>query len=201
MSRKGVQTERFIAAIGRFDELNGRDPRQESVDGVEQPKELVYAHRMTHELEAFSTDPSEVVQLAVRCQHIQRWLIARSTFPEGRDGYRRWRTALAGLHAEIATEILRDVGYDSTTIGRVQALLRKERLKSDPEVQCLEDVACLVFLKYYLTGFAVQHDEEKLIGIIRKTWRKMSRAGQIAALKLSLTPELQTLVSRSIGSQ
>jgi poly-gamma-glutamate capsule biosynthesis protein CapA/YwtB (metallophosphatase superfamily) len=105
------------------------------------------------------------------------------------------------LHAEIAREILRDVGYDSTTIGRVQALLRKERLKSDPEVQCLEDVACLVFLKYYLTGFAVQHDEEKLIGIIRKTWRKMSRAGQIAALKLSMTPELQKLVSRSIGSQ
>ena len=201
-SDAGIEdAERLRTALARFDAANAEDPNRETVDGAEQPRELLYARRMTETLERIAPDASEVVRLAARCQHIRRWTIPRADYPEGRDGYRRWRTDLAGYHAETAGAILRDVGYGGDTVARVGTLLRKERLKADPEVQLLEDVACLVFLQHYLPAFAPRHDEEKLAGILRKTWRKMSARGQAAALKLDLEPGLRELVARAASSR
>jgi Domain of unknown function (DUF4202) len=154
---------------------------------------------MSGRLAQFAPEASEAVQLAVRAQHLERWKTARTTFPEGRKGYHEWRTALARFHAERAGEILRDVGYDEAFIARVQSMLRKERLKLDPDVQTLEDVACLVFLEFYFSGFGAKHDDEKVIDILRKTWRKMSPRGQQAALALPLTSAALALVQRAIG--
>ena len=199
MSRVFEPSERFREAMARFDRANAEDPNVETVDGVSHPKELLYAQRMSDALERFAPDASEVVRLAVRCQHIRRWTVPRDTYPEGRDGYRRWRTDLGGFHAETAGGVLCEVGYDDVTVGRVQALLRKERLKADPEVQLLEDVVCLVFLRHYLSPFAAQHEDEKVVGILRKTWRKMSERGRAAALDLDLATELRALVTRAVG--
>ena len=190
---------RLRAAFARFDAANAEDPNREEVGGAEQPRELVYAQRMTETLERIAPDAPEAVRIAARCQHIRRWTAPRDTYPDGRDGYRRWRTDLARFHAETAGAILRDVGYGDDTVARVGALLRKERLKADPEVQLLEDVACLVFMEHYLPAFARQHDAEKLAGILRKTWRKMSARGQAAALKLDLEPGLRELVARAVS--
>ena len=195
----GPERTRFADAIARFDRANAEDPNHELIDGAPQPKELVYARRMTEWLDRIAPHAAEPVRLAARAQHICRWTIPRSRYPSGRDGYREWRTTLAGFHAETAQEILREVGYDDATIGRVQALLRKERLKADPDVQLLEDVVCLVFLEHYLEAFAGQHDEAKLVDILRKTWRKMSDRGRQAALGLDLAPELGALVAKAIG--
>ena len=192
--------DRFAAAIVRFDRANAEDPRGEPVDGEPQPRELVYARRMTAALDRFAPDAPDAVRLAARCQHIRRWTILRDRYPAGRDGYRRWRTDLGRFHAETAGEILREVGYDDATVARVQTLLRKERLKADPDVQLLEDVICLVFLQHYLADFAAQHDEGKLADILRKTWRKMSDRGRAAALQVDLPPDLRALVTRAVGS-
>ena len=183
--------------MARFDAANAGDPNRELVDGIEQPRELVYARRMTETLERLAPDAPDVVRLAVRCQHIRRWTIPRADYPDGRDGYRRWRNDLARFHAEAAGAILREVGYDDAVIARVQALLRKERLKADPEVQLLEDVACLVFLQHYLPAFAPRQGEDKLVGILRKALRKMSARGQTEALRLDLDPDLRRLVARA----
>ena len=191
--------ERFESAVARFDRANASDPRRESVDGEPQPRELVYARRMTAALERFAPDAPEAVRLAARCQHIRRWTIPRDRYPAGRDGYRRWRTDLGRFHAETAGEVLREVGYDGATVARVQALVRKERLKADPDAQLLEDVICLVFLEHYLADFARQQDEEKLADVLRKTWRKMSDRGRAAALEADLAPELRELVVRVVG--
>ena len=86
------------------------------------------------------------------------------------------------------------------TIGRVEALLRKERLKADPEAQLLEDIICLVFVEHYLGDFAPKHEEEKLLGVLRKTWRKMSEAGRQAALDLDLRPAVSSLLERALDS-
>src|SRR5262249_19137779 len=94
--------------------------------------------------------------------------------------------------------ILHSVGYDDVTAGRVQALVRKERLKADPEAQLLEDVACVVFLENYFADFSRHHDEAKLIDIVRKTWKKMSPRGQDAALQLPLSPDCRALVARAL---
>ena len=192
--------ERFNTAIVRFDAANAEDPSTEVFQGVVYPKELLYAQRMTTWLDKLAPDASEVLRLAVRCQHIQRWTIPRHTYAMDRTGYLRWRTTLARFHADTAAAILRDVGYDDATIQRVQRLLRKESLKRDLEVQCLEDVICLVFLENYLAEFATQHDEAKIIDILQKTWKKMSSHGHEAALTLPMAPEARRLVEQALAT-
>ena len=192
-------TQRFRRAIEEFDRANVDDPNFERVSGTLQAKELVYSQRMTATLDEFEPTAPEVVRLAARCQHIRRWTVPRSTYPEGRDGYRRWRSDLAQFHAETAADILTGVGYDADTVQRVQVLLRKERLKVDAEVQLLEDVACLVFLTYYLPAFVEQHEELKVIEVLRKTWRKMATRGQSVALELDLPDDLRSLVGSAIA--
>ena len=199
MSRTVEPSGRLREAIARFDRANAEDPNVETANGASHPKELLYARRMSDALERFAPDASEVVRLAVRCQHIRRWTVPRTSYPDGREGYRRWRTELGRFHAETAGGILREVGYDDAIVRRVQALLRKESLKADSEVQLLEDVVCLVFISHYLEPFAARHEDEKVVGILRKTWRKMSERGRAVALDLDLAPELLALVTRAVG--
>ena len=92
MTRQDV---RLSEAFKQFDQANAEDPNTETVHGTEHPKELLYALRMTATLEEFAPEASDEVRLAVRCQHIRRWTIPRETYPEGREGYRRWRSDLA----------------------------------------------------------------------------------------------------------
>jgi hypothetical protein len=196
--------DRFDAAIDRFDAANAVDPRRErDVVGAEHPKELLYARRMSEMLERFAPDASETVRIAARCQHIRRWEIPRDSYPRTPEGYKAWRKQLMDFHAETAAGILREVGYDDDTVARVQALLRKERLKRDPETQLLEDVIGLVFLEHYLEDFVGGHseyDEAKLADILRKTWLKMSPRGREAALTLVKLPEaLRPAVLRAVA--
>ena len=191
--------ERVSRAMAAFDAANTDDPNLETVDGTPQPKELIYARRMTECLAELEPDASVALRLAVRCQHLCRWTIPRDRYPSGRAGYRRWRSDLADFHAEKAGTILRDVGYDDATVARVQALVRKERFKTDPEAQTLEDVACLVFLEHYLDDFSSQHDQPKLVDILRKTWKKMSPRGRSAALELNLSAEVRALIELALA--
>jgi hypothetical protein len=196
-------TDRFNAAIAAFDAANSADPNRERDGGAEHPKEMVYARRMSMMLERFAPDASEAVRLAVRCQHLRRWEIPRDSFPRTTEGYRAWRKRLMDFHAEAAGRILRDAGYDDETVGHVQSLLRKERLKRDPESQLVEDVVGLVFLEHYLERFVAEHqeyDEAKLADILRKTWAKMSTQGREAALTLVKLPEaLKPVILRAVG--
>ena len=187
---------RFDGAIARFDTAHAEDPEN---DASGRPAELVYAQRMSTWLAKLAPDASEALRLAVRCQHIRRWAIRRSDYPEGVAGYRKWRVDEANSHALIAGEILTQVGYDLATAQRVQSLLRKEQLKQDPEAQLLEDVICLVFLENYFAQFAQKHDEAKLVEILRKTWRKMSPLGQREALGLQLPAPLRAIVGKALA--
>ena len=183
-----VRSER---AIARFDAANAQDPNAEIVDGLARPKELVYAERMTAMLARFAPAASEVLQLATRCQHIERWKIPRTDFAPDRIGYLQWRKKLNKFHAQVAGDILRDVGYDEATIERVGALLKKEALKLDADAQALEDVVALVFLESYLAGFVAAHAEyepARFADILAKTAKKMSPRGRAAALTLIALP-------------
>ncbi len=190
--------ERFKAAISRFDALNSEDPHTETYNGQSYPKELLYAIRMTEWLLKVEPEPSEALQLAVRSQHLRRWTIPRRDYPMDLTGYNKWRNNLRKFHAELAGTVLQEVSYDSYTIERVQFLILKRQLKIDPEVQLLEDIVCLVFLENYFLDFAQQHDEEKVVDIVQKTWRKMTTRGQEIALTLNMPPEAQRLVSKAL---
>lgn len=190
---------KFQQAIAEFDALNAQDPNMEIFQGHTYPKEVLYAQRMSESLMTFKPNASEVLQLAARCQHLCRWEIPRSEHPTGRIGYNQWRNKLKKLHAEKAGAVLRNCGYDQKTIERVQFLVLKKQLKRDDETQILEDVICLVFLEFYFDSFAAKHTSEKVIDILRKTWRKMSDKGQASALKLPLSEDAKILVGKALA--
>jgi hypothetical protein len=80
--------------------------------------------------------------------------------------------------------------------------VRKEGLKSsgeDADVQVLEDVACLVFLEDQLEDFQSGYDEEKVIGILQRTWAKMSEKGRELALGMELSGKSKELVGRALA--
>ncbi len=186
--------DRFERAIALIDEANAADP---------QGKELLRARRMSDWLNRLEPAASEALKLAVRAQHIRRWDIPRESFPLDKNGYHAWRRRLYEHHAAVAAAILRQAGYDTPTIERVGSLLRKERLKADPETQTLEDVICLVFLETEFAEFRARkdYDEAKWLNILRRTWAKMSPRGHALALALPLDDETRQLVSKAIGNQ
>ena len=96
-------------------------------------------------------------------------------------------------------EIMQAAGYGADDIARVGALVRKERLKRDPEAQMLEDVACIVFLAFYVEEFMAKTDDEKLAGILAKTWGKMSSLGHEHAQRLALPPRLLALLEQGLA--
>ncbi|MDA0204374.1 MAG: DUF4202 domain-containing protein [Acidobacteria bacterium] len=192
-------SDAFERAIAAIDALNAQDPRQDPYEAG-QPYEAAYSQRMTRRLEALEPAASEALRLAARAQHVARWRIPRTDYPMDRAGYKRWRTDLATMHAQTTGEIMRDAGYGDEAIGRVQSLLKKKNLKTDPECQVLEDAICLVFLESYFADFAAQHDEEKLIRILQRTWAKMSERGHEAALKLPLSAEIGRLLKKALSA-
>src|ERR1041384_1164760 len=134
---------RFEQAIRRFDEENSRDPNRIEVNGIRQPRELIYAQWLTDWVLKLCPDASEELRLAARCQHLCRWMIPRDSYPMTRAGYLQWREALKKFHAQKAGDTLRPVGYPDEVILRVQQLNLKKGFPQDPETQTLEDALCL----------------------------------------------------------
>jgi hypothetical protein len=145
---------------------------------------------MSAELVAFCAEASEHLRIAVRGQHIERWKLPRASYPEGREGYLAWRRDQGRYHAERVAGLMRDIGYARDDCDRVALIIRKEGIKRDAEVQVLEDVAALVFLRWYCAGFAEGRDPEQLYRIVAKTARKMSAEGRASAARLDLPAEL-----------
>ena len=207
-TEKGVRDElppplqdhqQLIDTLTDLDAANAEDPNSEHDGGVLGPRELVYARRMTATLRRFAPEADALLHIAARAQHIQRWRIPRTTFPDGRVGYLEWRKALYDLHAEVTGHIMAAAGWDEDSVKRVGALLHKRGIKRDDDVQTLEDVACLVFLQHYFEPFAGKHDDAKLVDILRKTWKKMSPRGHEAAGNLTLSPRARELLARALA--
>jgi len=188
----------FEDAIVLIDTANAADPNSDSFEGEDHPKELIYGRRMTAWMERVAPDAEETLKLAARAQHIRRWEIPRTEYPEGKKGYHLWRTTLYGFHADKAAEIMRECGYDDGAVDKTRQLLLKKNLRSNTDMQTLEDVICLVFLENYFLDFSRKHDEEKMIGIIQRTWAKMTERGHKFALTLNLSEEELTLINKAL---
>jgi hypothetical protein len=185
-----MDSSRFQEAIVRFDAANADDPRRQ---------ELPYAQDLSAWVERLSPDASEPLRLAARAQHLCRWLIPRESYPEGRIGYLKWREDLKQFHAEKAGDILREVGYDDGTVARVQELIRKRDFPRDPEGRVLEDALCLVFLETQFAETTAKTGEEKMIGILQKTWKKMTPQAREVALTLPMSVGCRVLVEKALA--
>jgi hypothetical protein len=192
--------DRFAAAVRRFDLENSADPHKELVDGVEQPRELVYARWLTDWVMRLCPEPSEALRLAARCQHLCRWRVPRDSYPMTRAGYLAWREALKKFHAQRAGEILRKIGYPEEVVIRVQSLNLKKDFPKDPESRVLEDALCLLFLERQFDDLAKKTGEEKMVNALQKAWRKMTPAAHALALNLPYGPHEKALIEKALNS-
>lgn len=175
------------AALRAIDASHHTDPRRTS-GGL--PFEWDHAERLTVWVRRLVADPSDTLLIAARGQHIERWTRPRSTYPEGRTGYLRWREDLKTFHADRVTALMAEAGYDGAALDRVRALITKKALRAgDAEGQALEDGLCLVFMETQFSDLKAKTPPDKLAEIVRKTWAKMSSAGQSAALSLPWSPD------------
>lgn len=191
--------DRFSRVIAAIDAINAEGPVFIEVAGRQTPAEHVYGQRMSETLARVQPNPSECLRIAARGQHIERWKVPRKSYPAGRDGYLNWRKHQRNLQAERLAGIMAEAGYGAGDIKRVGVLIRKERLKADPEVQLFEDVICLVFLEHHIKEFESKVDEVKLADILAKTWKRMSEHGHSWAVKLDLPPKVVQLLYRGLA--
>lgn len=189
----------FEKAIQAIDNYNKKDPNTLQEAGVSYPKEYLNAIRQSNWLNKLDPQASDTLKIAARSQHIGRWEISRDSYPQTRSGYLQWRADLGKHHAEKSAEILKELGYDDAVIERVKELNLKKNIKLDPEAQAIEDMLCLVFLEFQIEEFAGQHDKEKMINIIQKTWKKMGEKGRSEALKINYSPSVAALLQEALS--
>ncbi|KAF2866445.1 glutamyl-tRNA synthetase [Massariosphaeria phaeospora] len=189
----------YEAALAAIDAEHAKDPKKITVDGADVPYELHYAQKCTSYLSKHTPDASEALRLAVRAQHFRRWEVPRDSYPMTRVGYLTWRTHLKKRQADYVARICDEVGYKLDVTNRVSGLIRKEGLKDNEETQVLEDVACLVFLDDQFEQFEKEHNEEKILNILRKTWGKMTEKGHELALQIPMSGRPQELVQKALA--
>lgn len=202
-------TNKLENVLTSIDDINRQDTNITIVDNKEYPKELLYGQRMTACLMQHWPQASELLQIAVRAQHIKRWHLKRTEFAQGKAGYYQWRIALGKFHAELTASIMREQGYSDEQAKQTASIICKENLKDKTsnqltaDSQTLEDVACLVFLEHYFDAFAdnyiKQDNEAKIVRIVQLTWKKMSEEAHNIALKMTLPDHLADLVKKALS--
>jgi hypothetical protein len=188
----------YAQARTLIDAAHAADPKRAG-DG--RPAELVYADRMEAWVVRTAAEPTPLLQLAARCQHLERWSVPRDTFPMDRPGYLKWRQSLYKKQAARAQELLLQAGVSAAEAAEVATWVSKSAMKVNAGTQALEDAACLVFLENEIEAFAAQHADyprEKFVDIIRKTWKKISPRGQALAGTIALPPAIAELVKEAI---
>lgn len=186
-------------AFELFDAYNREDPNTIMWGETEYPREYFYALQLYNWVKKLSPESSEQLILASRCQHIGRWKIPRAQYPAGKAGYLRWRTDLARFHADTAVDLLKEAGYSEAEAMELRHILLKENIKHDDDVQVMENALCLVFLEFQYEDFISKHDEEKVIRVLQKSWKKMSEPGRSNALTLTFSSKGKALLTRALG--
>ncbi len=193
--------EKFTRALAAFDAANDTDPVQVEIDGKPVGRELFYSRKLYEWVIRLDPEASEALLLAARCQHLRRFAMPRTQYPAGKVGYLQWRVDQAKKHAREAGEILGDCGYSESTVEKVQKINRKQGIKTDPEVQTMEDALCLVFLEHQFEDFSREQSEEKVVDIVRKTWGKMGLKGREAALRLNYSERALGLIQKALAAE
>ncbi|SHM42024.1 DUF4202 domain-containing protein [Vreelandella subglaciescola] len=195
---RASDTSAFSHVFDALDDLHRDDPKTVEINGADEPKELIYARRMSAWLAHIHPEATETLRLAVRAQHLQRWLVPRAEYPEGRVGYLTWRRDQSHQAGGTTAALMHKAGYGESDAERTANIIRKQGLGRDDDVQTLEDCACLVFLENYFADFSRTIERDHLIRIVQKTWRKMSPAAHELALTLPMSDASTALVHEAL---
>jgi hypothetical protein len=194
-----LTTSAYNKARELINEAHATDPTR-LADG--RAAELVYADHIEKWTIRLVPAASDLLRLAARCQHLERWHVPRSTFPPGKVGYLSWRKSLYVKQADRARELLLQAGVSAAETNEAWLWISKSELKTNMGTQALEDAAIFVFLEKEIEAFAKQHADytrEKFIDIIRKTWRKLSPSARQLAKTLDLSQSVEALVKEALA--
>lgn len=192
----------FELTLVSIDALHAEDPRSTNLaDGTSMPQELAYAQRMSDWLDRVHDAPNKVLRLAVRAQHLQRWLVPREEYPDGRVGYLTWRRDQGKRAGNTTAQLMREAGFSDEDANRAATIISKKGLGRDPDVQALEDCACLVFLENYFADFSRKIEHDHMVRIVQMTWRKMSPRAHELALKLPMSDTSLALVKEALSAE
>jgi hypothetical protein len=169
---------RWAAAVGAFAEHHAADPRRITRDGATTTVSLDYHARVSRWVRRLDGAAPHAARLAALAQHVRRFEMPRSDYPEGPQGYKRWRVAAGLRHAAIASQIVADVGYPAALAKSVGDAILKKGLGRDEASALLEDAVCLRFVEDELATFAAGRDAVQLRSIVAKTVEKMSDRGR-----------------------
>jgi len=191
---------KLAQAFQAFDDYNKQDPHTFIWDSLTYPQEYFLALKLYEWVLKLNPGADEELLLASRSQHIGRWEIPRESYPDGREAYLRWRKDLALLHAEKASAIMQEIGYNDEQIARVRQIILKQKIKVDADVQTMENALCLVFLEFQYEEFYPKHSPEKVVNILRKSLLKMDSHGHQFALALSFSEQGLAYIQEALNS-
>lgn len=182
-----ITEELYRKTTREIDKVHVLDKSESEENGILYPAEWLYSKRMLMILDMINERSSFRLKLAVQCQHLERWGVPRSNYTYDRRGYHEWRRAVMDYQLKRTIETLSITGMQEDDIKWITNVLREQGNKSNPDAQIIMDVACLVFLKWYMEPFSAKHESEKVTDILKKTMRKMSDNGIDLIPKLSLS--------------
>jgi hypothetical protein len=180
---------RLVAAGEAIDRANADDPTSVVVRGEPWPLAEIHGRLAVDWIERLVPGADDPLLLAARAHHLRRWEVPRTSYPDGRAGYLRWRRDQKQRHAIDVAELLTAAGYDAAEVERVQQLIRRDGLAAgEADAQAVEDAACLVFLETQLAEMIDRLEHDKLVVVIRKTAAKMSPEALALVHELTLDP-------------
>ena len=186
-------------AFELFDTYNKQDPNKIIWNSISYPLTYFFALQLHDWVIKLNPDAGEALLLASRSQHIGRWTSARTSYPEGKAGYLQWRTDLKKFHAAKSGALMREAGYEEKVIEHTQHIILKKDLRTDQEVQTIENALCLVFLQYQFDEFILKHDEKKVLHVLQKSWGRMTGPGREAALSIVYSDKGKDLLDKSLS--
>jgi hypothetical protein len=192
-------TEQLPSALAAIDAANAEDPSTVVVRGEELPLALAHGRLATEWIGRLVPDADDALVLAARAHHLRRWAVPRTSYPEGRAGYLRWRRDQKDRHAVEVVPLLVGAGYGETVINRVQILLRRVRLDAATGTQAIEDAACLAFLETQLSDVAARLERDQMVGVLRRTAQKMSPAALALVGEIPLDADALSLLADAVG--
>lgn len=185
-------------AFDLFDQYNKQDPHVFTFSGVDYPQEYFLSLQLYDWVCKLYPDADEALLLASRSQHIGRWEMPRSSYPDGREAYLKWRKDLAQHHFQVASNLVLEAGYHEDMVEAIRPILLKQKIKVDNNVQAIENALCLVFLEFQYEQFYKTQNPDKLVNILWKSLLKMDPLGHQHALKIHYSQEGLVYVQKAV---
>lgn len=191
--------DQLSSALAAIDAANAEDPNRLVIRGEEQPLALAHGRLASEWIDRLVPDADDALVLAARAHHLRRWAVPRSSYPDGRAGYLRWRRDQKDRHAVEIVPVLAGVGYGEAVINRVQLLLRRVRIEAVTGTQAIEDAACLAFMETQVSDVAARLERDQMIEVLRRTARKMSPEALALAGEIPLDPDAAELLAVALS--